>query len=308
MNMKKKVLAMIMAAVVLSTLLMGCGSESKTPDDVNPDSSAMVSTETETAAVEETESAGSSKTTLDEKEIYNNNGIVVTVTGMDNGLMGTDISVHVQNSTDQNILITAKDISVNDYMMAQAGLYVEVAAGKAANDNLCLYASELEECGIETIAEIEFFLVVSDNETWEEIDTSQLVTLTTSVGADFVQTVDDTGDVMYDSNGVRVICKGLKDDLIWSGSVVFYMENNTDRALSVYAENVSVNGYMEDVSLWSDMQPGKRAVQGMSIIDLSDLGIENIDEIDEIEFSLRIVDADTWEDIASTDTMTLHFE
>ena len=306
--MKKKVLAMILAAVVFSTMLAGCGSECKTPSDVKPDSGVAATEETETVSEEETITAGSSEVTLDEKEIYNNNGIIVTARGIDSGLMGTNVSLNIQNTTDQDVLITAKDISVNDYVMSQAGLYVEVAAGKAANDNICLYASELEECGIDTIAEIEFFLVVSDNETWEEIDTSQLVTLTTSAGADFVQTVDDTGDVMYDSNGVRVICKGLKDDLVWSGSVVFYMENNTDRALSVYAENVSVNGYMEDVSLWSDMQPGKRAVQGMSILDLSDLGIENIDEIHEIEFSLRIVDADTWEDVAATDMMTLHFE
>lgn len=306
--MKKKVLAMILAAVVFSTMLAGCGSESKTPSDVKPDSGVPATEETEAVSEEETLSAGSSEVTLDEKEIYNNNGIIVTARGIDSGLMGTNVSLNIQNTTDQDVLITAKDISVNDYVMSQAGLYVEVAAGKAANDNICLYASELEECGIDTIAEIEFFLVVSDNETWEEIDTSQLVTLTTSAGADFVQTVDDTGDVMYDSNGVRVICKGLKDDLVWSGSVVFYMENNTDRALSVYAENVSVNGYMEDVSLWSDMQPGKRAVQGMSILDLSDLGIKNIDEIHEIEFSLRIVDADTWEDVAATDMMTLHFE
>ena len=306
--MKKKVLAMILAAVVFSTMLAGCGSESKTPSDVKPDSGVAATEETETVSEEETITAGSSEVTLDEKEIYNNNGIIVTARGIDSELMGTNVSLNIQNTTDQDVLITAKDISVNDYVMSQAGLYVEVAAGKAANDNICLYASELEECGIDTIAEIEFFLVVSDNETWEEIDTSQLVTLTTSAGADFVQTVDDTGDVMYDSNGVRVICKGLKDDLVWSGSVVFYMENNTDRALSVYAENVSVNGYMEDVSLWSDMQPGKRAVQGMSILDLSDLGIENIDEIHEIEFSLRIVDADTWEDVAATDMMTLHFE
>lgn len=306
--MKKKVLAMILAAVVFSTMLAGCGSESKTPSDVKPDSGVLATEETEAESEADSISGGSSEVTLDEKEIYNNNGIIVTARGIDNGLMGTNISLNIQNTTDQDVLITAKDISVNDYVMSQAGLYVEVAAGKAANDNICLYASELEECGIDTIAEIEFFLVVSDNETWEEIDTSQLVTLTTSAGADFVQTVDDTGDVMYDSNGVRVICKGLKDDLVWSGSVVFYMENNTDRALSVYAENVSVNGYMEDVSLWSDMQPGKRAVQGMSILDLSDLGIESIDEIHEIEFSLRIVDADTWEDVAATDMMTLHFE
>ena len=46
----------------------------------------------------------------------------------------------------------------------------------------------------------------------------------------------------------------------------------------------------------------------MSMIDLSDLEITNIDEIKTIEFNLRIVDAETWEDIVTTDAMTLNFE
>jgi hypothetical protein len=43
-------------------------------------------------------------------------------------------------------------------------------------------------------------------------------------------------------------------------------------------------------------------------MDLSDLQIENIDQIKNIEFSLRIVDADTLREIATTNTLTLNFK
>ena len=44
------------------------------------------------------------------------------------------------------------------------------------------------------------------------------------------------------------------------------------------------------------------------MIDLSDLEIESIDQIENIEFNLRVVDANTWEDIVTTDVLTLNFE
>ena len=86
------------------------------------------------------------------------------------------------------------------------------------------------------------------------------------------------------------------------------MENNSSKAVSIYAENVSVNGFMQEVGLWSDLRPSTKMIDGMSMIDLSDLEITNIDEIKTIEFNLRIVDAETWEDIVTTDAMTLNFE
>ena len=65
---------------------------------------------------------------------------------------------------------------------------------------------------------------------------------------------------------------------------------------------------MTEAGLWSDLRPSTKIVDGMSMLDLSDLEITNIDEIKNIEFNLRIVDESTWEDIATTDAITLNFE
>ena len=213
----------------------------------------------------------------------------------------------VESNSDKNVLITSDSVSANGYMMPYAALYAEVAAGKKANETLSLMSSELDRSGIEVLAELQFYLQIQDPETWETVATSELLTLTTSA-APYDQPVDDSGDVLYDSNGIRIICKGLKQDIIWDGTVVFYMENNSGKEISVYAENVSVNGFMQDVGLWSDLRPSTRLIDGMSMIDLSDLEIESIDQIENIEFNLRVVDANTWEDIVTTDVLTLNFE
>lgn len=308
MTKKSKMLvALLLALVMVLTTACSSGEEVKQPASINGDSSVTsgdtpaennTNTEEEDAAVE---------ITVAETVLYDAGDIKVTATGYEDGWMGPEVKILVENNSTKNVLVTADAVSVNGYMMPYASLYAEVAAGKKANESLSIMSSELDQSGIEVMAEIQFYIQISDSETWETMATSELLTLTTSA-APYEQPVDDSGDVLYDSEGIRIICKGLKQDIIWDGTVVFYMENNSGKAISIYAENVSVNGFMQDVGLWSDLRPGTKLIDGMSMIDLSDLEIESIDQIENIEFNLRVVDANTWEDIKTTDVLTLNFE
>lgn len=305
----KTLLALLLVLVmVLSTACSGGEEDLKQPANVNGDSSVTVDGETS-----EGDSNGDAQTpeaeaiTIAETVLYDADGIVVTAKGYEEGWTGPEIKILVENNSSKNVLITSASVSANGYMMPYAALYAEVAAGKKANESLSLMSSELEQSGIEVLAELQFYLQIQDPETWETVATSDLLTLTTSV-APYDQPVDDSGDVLYDANGIKIVCKGLKQDIIWDGTVVFYMENNSGKAVSIYAENVSVNGFMQDVGLWSDLRDGTKLIDGMSMIDLSDLEIESIDQIENIEFNLRVVDAETWEDIVTTDAMTLTFE
>ena len=308
MTKKSKMLvALLLVLVMVLTTACSSGEEVKQPASVNGDSSVTsgdtpaennTNTEEEDTAVE---------ITVAETVLYDAGDIKVTATGYEDGWMGPEIKVLVENNSTKNVLVTADAVSVNGYMMPYASLYAEVAEGKKANESLSIMSSELDQSGIEVVAEMQFYIQISDSETWETMATSELLTLTTSA-APYEQPVDDSGDILYDSEGIRIICKGLKQDIIWDGTVVFYMENNSGKAISIYAENVSVNGFMQDVGLWSDLRPGTKLIDGMSMIDLSDLEIENIDQIKNIEFNLRVVDANTWEDIKTTDVLTLNFE
>lgn len=307
---KSKMLLVLLLAFVMLVATACSGSEDdiKQPANVNGDSS--VTAGNENAGDNTSESKDNSATTeitIAETVLYDANNIKVTATGYEDGWMGPEIKILVENNSDKNALITTASVSANGYMMPFASLYAEVAAGKKANETLSLMASELKQSGIETLAELQFYIQLQDPETWETVDTSELITLNTSA-APFEQPVDDAGDVLYDANGIKIVCKGLKQDIIWDGTVVFYMENNSGKAVSIYAENVSVNGFMQDVGLWSDLRSGTKLIDGMSIINLSDLEIESIDEIKNIEFNLRMIDAATWDNIVTTDVLILNFE
>ena len=304
----KMLLALLLALVmVMATACSSVNEDIKQPANVNGDSSVTTGDDATNDNAGDGEDPAKDGLSVAETVLYDADGIVVTATGYEEGWTGPEIKILVENNSEKNVLVTTASVSVNGYMMPYASLYAEVAAGKKANESLSIMSSELEQSGIETLAEMQFYLQIQDPETWETVATSDLLTLTTSA-APYEQPVDDSGDVLYDANGIKIVCKGLKQDIIWDGTAVFYMENNSGKAVSIYAENVSVNGFMQDVGLWSDLREGTKLIDGMSMIDLSDLEIENIDEIKNIEFNLRVVDAETWQDIVTTDVLTLNFE
>lgn len=189
-------------------------------------------------------------------------------------------------------------------MLSTSGLYSDVAAEKKDNAEINLMSSELRESGISTIGEIAFDLNISSSDTYNTIDTTDLITIHTSASGTFTQEVDDSGDEVYSANNLRVVCKGLKKDSIWDGTVVFYLENNSGKAVSIYAENVSVNGYMVDVGMYSDLRPNTRMVDGMYLLNTE---LDSIDDIHDIEFNLRMFDSDTYQDIATSDVIRLEF-
>lgn len=298
----KSLLALLLVLVLaLSAACSVSSGEIKEPGNVNGGSGETGSNET---GSNETPSQAVSIT---ETVLYEADGVKVTATGYEEGLLGPEVKLLVENSSDKNVLLTAKSVSVNGYMAPTASLYADVAAGKKSNEGMTLMSSELEQCGITTVAEIQFYIQISDSENWSALATSDLITLKTSA-AGLEQPVDDSGDVLYNDKDIRIICKGLKQDLIWDGTIVFFMENKSGKNINIYAENVSVNGFMEDVSLWSDLRAGTMLVDGMHLLDLSDLDLESIDDVKSIEFDLRIVNSDNWKEIDTSDTITLNFE
>lgn len=307
-NKSKIVLTLLLALVMVMTTACTDSGDLKSPVNVNGGSGVTSGAEvTDGNNDGKATNAADIDVTIAETVLYDVDGIVITATGYEDGWMGPEIKFLIENNSTKNVLISTESVSVNGYMMPYAGLYAEVAAGKKAKESLSIMSSELEQSGIETVAEMQFYFDISDAETWETLKTSDLIALNTSA-AGLEQPVDDSGDVLYDSDGIKIICKGLKKDIIWDGTIVFYMENNSNAPITVFAENVSVNGFMVDTGLWSDLREGTKIVDGMSLLDLSDLELESIDEVKNIEFNFQIINSETWDEIVTTDAITLNFE
>lgn len=298
---RRKILPAFLLALVM-ILSTACSSSEKTqPSD---GSSSVAEDDGAFSSVGEIPGG---EITIAETVLYEAAGVTITATGYEESWSGPQIKIVVENDTKQNLLVTVQSLSVNGYMMPTASLYAQVAAGKKTNDAISLLSSELEQAGIDTIANLQFYLKIADSDSYDTLISSDLITLDTSA-AGYQQPVDDSGEVLYEENGIRIISRGLQQSPIWDGTFVFLMENNSGEPITVSAENVSVNGFMEDVSLWSELRDGTRLIDGMYLLDLSDLGLESIEDVESIELNFRIIHSDTWDEIVTTDVISLSFE
>ena len=278
-------------------LLAGCSSS-------EADAASVTSTETSYAGASEAEQE-TQDVTLAETVLFDQDGIRITATGLStDSLFGPELNLLVENDSAQNIVVQPNYCMVNGYMM-DGLLSADVAAGKKANDTLDFLSNVLARCGIETITDIELDLVVSDGDSWQTLYETGPVILQTSAAGQYTQTYDDSGEEIYNQNGIRVVAKSVNDDLFGMG-IKFYLENNTDKAVIVNADNVSVNGYMMTDLFYSDLAPRSHAVDTLTLLG-SELEDNHIDTITDAELSLQITDADYYQTIDSTAPITLHF-
>jgi hypothetical protein len=220
--------------------------------------------------------------------------------------MGTELKLLIENDSSQSITVQARNASVNGYMVDTL-LSSDVASGKKANDSLTFETSGLNECGIKSIATMEFYFHIIDSESWDDIIDTDVISIDTSIAENYTQTVDDSGEVLVDSNGVKVVAKGLSaDGSFWGPGVILYIENNSEQDITVQVRDVSVNGFMVDSTMSEDVVAGKRAISAVQFFS-SDLEENSITDITDVELYFHIFDLDSWETIFDSDVINITF-
>ncbi|MGM9942315.1 MAG: hypothetical protein ACI32N_10075 [Bulleidia sp.] len=300
--MKKncKALAMILCLTLSGTMTLGCGSS-----DSGKDISGVTNSDSETDTTGNHQETGSA-VTIEEQVLYEGNDIRITATGIEDGLFGTDLKLLIENNSDQSITVQARNSNVNGFMVDTL-MSADVAADKKANDSLTFETSGLKDCGIDSVATMEFTFHIMNADTWEDIADTDTIVVNTSIASTYVQNVDDSGEVLVDSNGIKIVGKGLSaDDSIWGPGVILYIENNTDRNLTIQSRDVSVNGFMVETIMSEEVVAGKKAMSAVQFLS-SDLESNSITDITDVELYFTIFDSNSWETIQDTDVITISF-
>ena len=297
--MKKRILTtLLIASIALSASACGSGKSNPKPNAEAPSntetSGSEVVSETETIAV-----VVPSEASISEQQLFDQDGIVITATGLkSDGVFGPEISVLIENNSDKNITVQTRNGSVNGYMM-DLQISSDVASGKKTNDSIILMENVLERCNIDMISDIEFSLHIFDSESWETIVDTEMIRIDTSAAGTFDQVYDNSGNVVYENNGIRIISKDFLEDGVFGPEQYLYIENNSGQNIIVQTRNTSIDGYMVDTVISSEILSGKVRIDAMTFM-RTDIETNGITNIETIETSFAILNADNFETIEET--------
>lgn len=291
----------VVVIFILGIILLSFGGkdDSKVPVDVNGQTGSGTS--------EQVNNSSKTKVEIDEQIIFDSKSIKVTATSIDvNGLFGADIKVLIENNSTSNITVQAKSCYVNDVNVGTL-FSADVAAGKKSNDSITLESSDLKAANITTIKDIELVLHIFDSDSWNTIIDSDVIKIATSADKSYVQTYDDSGIVAYENSQFKIVVKKLNSsDSFWGSDVYLYIENNSDKDVTIQAKDVSINGFMVDPAFSCEVRAGKKAFDTITFFE-SDLTDNSITDITKIELKFHIFNTETWDAIKDTDTITINF-
>jgi len=312
MRKKTKLLAVLLCLALFASMALGSGSSDSGEDKeitnvTNPNSEKESdNAQAEDNATTEDNAEDTSAVTIEEQVLFEGNDIKITATGMEDGLFGTELKLLIENNSSKTVTIQARNSNVNGFMV-DTMMSADVAAGKKANDSLTFQTSGLKDCGIETIATMEFSFHIMDAETWEDIVDTDMIIVNTSVASTYVQEVDDSGEVLVEANGVKIVGKGLSaDDSFWGPGVILYIENNSDKNITIQTRDVSVNGFMVETIMSEEIVAGKKAMSAVQFLS-TDLESNSITDITDVELYFHIFDTESWDTVFDSDVIAISF-
>ena len=307
-----KLKSFILASAVLVSIA-GCGGSSTTEpaqpaqNIASSSSTTITSPEISDASTQSAGKSGSGAETVEETVLVDDGGIRITAKELDvKNLMGPSLKLLVENDSDRDLTVQCRNASVNGYMI-ETTLSVNVTSGNKANASLVFSNSGLSACGIQEIADMEFCFHVFNTDSWETYFDSPKVQLLTSIADNYAYSFDDSGELAYEGNDVRVVIKGLAENgSILGPGILAYVENNGSSDITAQVRNVSVNGFMVDPSYSCEVCAGKRALQNITFMK-SQLEENGIEAIKDVELSFHVFDSDSWDTIVDTETVHLSF-
>lgn len=302
--MKRKTTKLILISLfVLAISLAGCGSY---PETIDKEIENVVNNHIETDAEENAGYKEEETVTVEEIVIFDQNDIVITTKGIESTFMGTDLKILIENNSDKNLTFQVRNESVNGFM-ADAMFSEDVVAGKKSNTSITFTNNGLENFGMDMFANMEFSFHIFYTDNWDTYLDTDLINIETSIASTYQQKIDDSGDILYQDNGIKIVAKGLStNDSYFGPGLVLYIENNSNTDFTVQVRDVSVNGFMVSTSMSQDVILGKKAIDSVTFLN-SSLEENDITDIENIEISFHIFNMNTWDTIVDTKPIIINF-
>ena len=251
----------------------------------------------------------SSFPTINEQVILTTKNVKITATDLEDTWNGPTLNLKIENNLSKNIIIQTSNESVNGYMVDSTTMLNEIEATSTGTDGITFQASSLDECGIKDVASMEFKINILDGN-WNTLFSSGVIKVDTSIASGYQQKYDDSGREIVKRDGIRIVDRGLsKDDSTYGKGIDLYIENNTDKNVTVYVRDVYVNGKACDSIIAEEIVPGKKARSEVIFMDysLEENGITSTSQIKEVKLYFSIAETSSDSTIFDTDVITLAY-
>lgn len=246
--------------------------------------------------------------TVPESVIYDKDGLKITVKSLDcDGWMGVELKYLAENESGKPIMLQAADLVVNGFMVDPI-MSTELPSGESVDSALTIMAEDLEAAGIETIQYLEFNLRVIDSNDWSKSFNTDRIRIETNADPAYTQKVDESGTLLVEQGGVRIIMKELDTRSSYiAAELIVLVENNSGRDISLTVRDVSVNGIMVSPIFYVDVLSGTNAFTELIFLE-EELKSNDIVDIKEIELSFDAIDKNDWHTIFETETIKITFD
>lgn len=296
----KKMIALFLSVVLLFSLTAcGSGADEANNRSQSEGNSGKTASTVEASAVASPVREKNGVYSLPETTIVNDENCTFIIKEIKETSYSVEVSAFCENKTDATLMFSLDNVVVNGYMNDPFWA-TEVASEKKANATIEFY-KETSSISLDQIDELRFDLYVYDSENWDapRMVEDSFVLYPTGLSADtFVRQEREThnGEVVIsdDENGTFIICSADPNN-DFGYTLKVFIENKTDKTMMVSWDDVSVNGYMAD-PFWG-CSVASHSCALMEINFLNQLEDNGIEDVEEIEFRLRMSDYNSMGDL-----------
>lgn len=240
-----------------------------------------------------------------------NEGLVFEITGVDlDCIYGYCLKVHLENrSLLKTYWVDIESVAANG-VNCVAYFEAVVTPLSELNTDLELYDSFLEINGVGDYTDIEVTYCVYDD---EEMLTDPIIRKTIhyypygeEFATTFIREPQDSDIVLVDSDDITVVATRYEEDPILGCNVHLFFVNKSDKMLSFSTKDTYVNG-IEIMGMWaiSHVDPGKCGFSQVHWT-LSEMKEKDINDVNEIQFTLLVYDVFSSLDDLFNDVITLY--
>ena len=278
--MKKKffdtVLSAVLAAVMLSSLA-ACGGGGGETTPVGDET--VFDTQQETTSQQTTQS-NEVVATIEETVMWDNEDIKVTALNLTSNQYYHILNLRIENKTGRDLYVMASRTAVNSFVVEPI-MGADVPANSTVEDEFKIW---LKDVDAKVIADIETRFSYSSSDRYLN-RTTERVKLETSAAASHDYSYDESGTVLYDADGLKIICQGFNDE----GNPMIYLSSTGElsEGCCVEAYKVYVNGKETYASYCEWVFTNTRNVAELELDDEDRDGNE-LGEVESLEVSFKI--------------------